>query len=115
MDCYYLVVAVNEAGYSGGYSEQVATDGGTISPVGDSNLPRNLAIAAVVPNPFNPKTTLSYDVPRASHVELTVYRLRGRLVRKLVSGSVEAGRHTVVWDGRDRGVRRWPRGCISPG
>ena len=36
-------------------------------------------------------------------MQLAVYDLRGRLVRELVSGPVEAGSHTVVWDGRDRG------------
>jgi cathepsin K len=103
MDCYYLVVAVDADGHSGGYSAQLFTDGDVVTPAGDSELPRSLAIAGVVPNPFNPRTTLSYDVPRTGRVRLAVFDIRGRLVRELVNGTVAAGRHTAVWDGRDRG------------
>jgi subtilisin-like proprotein convertase family protein len=53
------------------------------------------------PNPFNPVTTLSYGVPHDTDVHLAVYNVAGRLVRTLVDGAVEAGYHTVVWDGRD--------------
>lgn len=102
---YYLVAAVDVEGHSGGYSQRVVVDGGGVTPAGDGDLPRSLAIAAVVPNPFNPQTTLSYDVPRSGLVQLAVYDIRGRLVRQLVSGPMAAGRHTVDWDGRDRNGR----------
>jgi hypothetical protein len=57
-----------------------------------------------VPNPFNPITTIAYWVPEhaaGTDVELTVYDVRGRLVRTLVHKPVDPGRHAVVWDGRD--------------
>ncbi len=57
-----------------------------------------------VPNPFNPITTIAYCVPEhaaGTGVELTVYDVRGRLVRTLVHGLADPGRHSVVWDGRD--------------
>ncbi|MBK9302499.1 MAG: VCBS repeat-containing protein [bacterium] len=54
------------------------------------------------PNPFNPATTLRYDLPRSGRVELRVYDVAGRLVRTLRAGEVEAaGRREAVWDGRD--------------
>ncbi len=54
------------------------------------------------PNPFNPATTLRYELPRAGSVELRIYDVAGRLVRSLRSGEVEAaGRREAVWDGRD--------------
>ncbi len=54
------------------------------------------------PNPFNPRTTLSYDVPREGRVDLSVYDAAGRRVRTLVAeGSHARGRFTVEWDGRD--------------
>jgi hypothetical protein len=52
------------------------------------------------PNPFNPRTTLAWSQPRAGRVRLSVYDLRGRLVRSLVDEDRPAGRHEVVWDGR---------------
>lgn len=54
------------------------------------------------PNPFNPRTVLAFEVSRAADVDLSVVDARGRLVRVLVDGRrVVAGRHEVVWDGRD--------------
>ncbi|MBK7703051.1 MAG: VCBS repeat-containing protein [bacterium] len=54
------------------------------------------------PNPFNPATTLRYELPRTGRVELRVYDVAGRLVRTLRAGAVEAaGRREAVWDGRD--------------
>ncbi len=58
------------------------------------------------PNPFNPSTTINFLVPHVGDVTLAIYNLRGQLVQTLVSGVMAAGRHNVVWDGRDsRGLR----------
>jgi DNA-binding beta-propeller fold protein YncE len=55
-----------------------------------------------VPNPFNPRTTIFYDLPRAMTVTLRVYDVSGRLVRDLVvDEALEEGRHEAVWLGRD--------------
>jgi hypothetical protein len=54
------------------------------------------------PNPFNPRTRLSFTLPAAAHVSLAVHDLRGRRVRQLVDGRLAAGTHDVVWNGRDR-------------
>ena len=102
-DWYYLVAAVNTGGYGGGYSDKVHTSGG-VSAVGEA-LPKNMAIAQIAPNPFNPRTTIHFDVARSGQVRLGVYDLRGHLVRDLVTGSMEPGRHHTVWDGRDRSGR----------
>jgi hypothetical protein len=55
----------------------------------------------VYPNPFNPRTMISYDLPRPGEVSVAVYDLRGRVVRSLWRGALEVGRHQVEWDGRD--------------
>jgi hypothetical protein len=68
---------------------------------GDEEVPSVHVLRGAVPNPFNPVTTLSYGVPRDAEVRLAVYNVAGRLVRTLVDGPVEAGYHSVVWDGRD--------------
>jgi len=54
-----------------------------------------------VPNPFNPSTSINYELPADSHVRLSVYDLSGRLVRVLTDTPMTAGRHSVRWDGRD--------------
>jgi hypothetical protein len=52
-----------------------------------------------VPNPFNPVTRIAFELPRRGDVEVTIYNVSGREVRKLYSGLMSAGPHTLVWDG----------------
>ncbi|MBK7190065.1 MAG: hypothetical protein IPH86_15695 [bacterium] len=55
-----------------------------------------------VPNPFNPLTTIRYELPFATAVDLAIYDARGHLIAQLRSGEREAaGRHEVAWSGRD--------------
>jgi hypothetical protein len=64
--------------------------------------PRVLALEQNYPNPFNPTTTIAFAVPDgAGDVEVAVYNLAGRLVRRLASGPFVPGRHLAVWDGTD--------------
>jgi len=58
------------------------------------------------PNPFNPRTEVSFELARAGRATVQVYDPRGRLVSQLVDGSLAAGQHRVVWDGTDEQGRR---------
>ncbi len=60
------------------------------------------------PNPFNPRTTLDFVLPREDRVQVRVLDMRGRVVRELMSARLPAGDHTVVWDGRDNDGRELP-------
>jgi len=52
------------------------------------------------PNPFNPVTTISYEMPKPGTVDLSVYDVAGKLVKRLVAGEIAGtGRHSVTWDG----------------
>ncbi len=62
-------------------------------------------LLAPAPNPFNPATTVSFDVGRAEPLRLTVHDLAGRLVAELASGTFAPGRHSVTWHGADRDGR----------
>jgi len=56
----------------------------------------------VHPNPFNPSTTIQFDLAVDGWVDLTIYDLEGRRVRSLLSASyLSVGNHSVIWDGRD--------------
>jgi len=66
-----------------------------------------LILHPVTPNPFNPTTTLAFDLPATEAVSLRVYDLQGRLVRTLIGGEVlPQGRNEATWDGRDDAGRR---------
>jgi len=60
---------------------------------------RDVVIESVHPNPFNPSTSIVFSLARASEVELRIYDVRGRLVRKLFHKSLPEGRHSVSWNG----------------
>jgi hypothetical protein len=58
------------------------------------------------PNPFNPVTTISYDLQDPAIVSLKIYDLAGRIVQTLIaSKSTPAGHHEIVWNGRNRAGR----------
>lgn len=69
---------------------RIATTGGTI--------PKTFALAQNFPNPFNPATKISFDLPVRSAVRLVVYDILGRQVMRLADGELEAGTHTVTAD-----------------
>ena len=73
---------------------------GTISAVDDLPATPNLLYAAV-PNPFNPATEISFEMAAAGHARLSIYDASGRLIRTLLDGQRNAGRHNVTWNGRD--------------
>jgi subtilisin family serine protease len=54
------------------------------------------------PNPFNPATTLRYDLAARAHVNISIYDVRGTLVATLVDESRPAGSHSTVWHAQDR-------------
>jgi hypothetical protein len=58
-------------------------------------------LAAILPNPFNPRTTLHLEIYEAGPARLDIYDLRGRLVAALLDEEVQPGRRRVDWDGRD--------------
>ncbi|MBV6506224.1 MAG: hypothetical protein ILNGONEN_01796 [Syntrophorhabdaceae bacterium] len=69
------------------------------TPVMD--LPSEFALTCNYPNPFNPVTMIRFEVPKPSHVTITIYDLLGHEIRGLVDRQLEAGRFTAMWDGRD--------------
>ena len=61
----------------------------------------SVSMAQPTPNPFNPRTEVSFSLPHQARVDLQIYDVRGRRVRTLVSGVLGGGAHRVVWDGTD--------------
>jgi hypothetical protein len=67
-------------------------------------------LSAAAPNPFAASTTIRFALAAAGDVDLAVYDVSGRIVRRLAGGRTEAGAHTAVWNGRDDAGRR-----VAPG
>jgi len=103
----FYAYALVQGGVEIGRSEELAVIRGADA------VPRAARIAGCHPNPFNPQTTLTVDLARAGDVQLSVYDGAGRLVRTLLRAHLVAGRHPVVWDGRDDAGRPLPSGVYE--
>jgi len=53
------------------------------------------------PNPFNPLTTISFNLPEASESQLEIYNIKGQKIKTLLHDQIEAGEHSIVWNGED--------------
>jgi hypothetical protein len=67
----------------------------------DSIIPPEFSLRQNYPNPFNPSTTISYSLPIAGKVRLDIYNVKGQLVKTLLNKDMEAGLHSIIWNGRD--------------
>ena len=77
----------------------------------DTNVPSKTALFQNRPNPFNPMTTISFDLANSGHVSLKIYDVAGRLVRTLIDEKMTAGRNIQrVWDGMDHSGKRTSSG-----
>lgn len=95
---YYRARTIDIHGNVGEWSQELVGRWPTGVP---GALPLALRLYPCQPNPFNPRTTIKYDLPEAGPVRLSVFDLAGRLVRTLVEENRPQGSFEAVWDGRD--------------
>ncbi|MCH7938725.1 MAG: choice-of-anchor J domain-containing protein, partial [Candidatus Marinimicrobia bacterium] len=107
---YARVTAVDSAGNESGYSNEVSATPAVLALGEEVGLPQAYALHPNHPNPFNPGTTIRFDLPEMVDLKLVVYDLRGRSIASLSSGQMPAGYHQVRWNGRDRFGRSVPSG-----
>jgi hypothetical protein len=100
-----LAKSVNADGSLGGGTVGVEDGPGETAPAAMLQLEPNY------PNPFNPSTTIAFTLPDRQHARLTIHDLRGRLVRTLLDGVLEGGRHAAVWSGVSASGEPLPSGA----
>jgi hypothetical protein len=98
----YRVTAVGSTSLEGSASNTACADNVALAKTAAAATPARLALGAS-PNPFNPSTTLHFDLPVGGRTWLAIYDARGARVRTLLATRLPAGRHAIVWDGRDAG------------
>jgi hypothetical protein len=98
----FVILDVNGASCEFGLDDIYWDDGVTINIIEDEfaeNLtPTKFSLQNSFPNPFNPVTTIRYDLPENSYVNVTVYDMLGRKVRTLVNTTQDAGYKSVLWN-----------------
>jgi len=69
-----------------------------VAPELRNRLPEELILLNPYPNPFNPVTTLRYDLPEQAAVNILIYDMLGRQVKTLINQTQDAGYKSVIWD-----------------
>ena len=75
-----------------------------------AEVPSNLQLHPIHPNPFNPQTTISFSLPRTEGVAIGIYDLTGRRLTVLADRTFGAGTHALSWNGRDSRGLAMPSG-----
>ncbi|KAB2921177.1 MAG: T9SS type A sorting domain-containing protein [Bacteroidetes bacterium] len=80
----------------------ITTNGGEnitgIDPARSATIPTSIRLIGIHPNPFNPATTVTFELPIASDIRIIVSDLLGRQSEELFAGTKPAGRHSVRWN-----------------
>jgi len=95
---FYDLVVYNPGGACAVSAASFEVEG---APTGAGKTPTQFALLPNYPNPFNPTTTIRFDIATRSDVALEVYDVKGALVRTLVDESRAAGSYRLEWDGRN--------------
>jgi len=99
---------ISDVGYEGVAMGYIGSDSdkGTISKKGGVGVaaaaPAEFSVAQNVPNPCNPTTTINYTIPESGNVTVDVFNVTGQKVDTLVNNYLDAGSHSVVWDGSSK-------------
>jgi hypothetical protein len=96
---FYVVTAFDKLHNESNPSNEVSTVSVVVAEAGQQIL--KFELYQNYPNPFNFETTIEFEIPFDSWVSVKIYDILGREIKTLVSGFKSAGRHKVIWDGRD--------------
>ncbi|MFC1547896.1 T9SS type A sorting domain-containing protein, partial [Candidatus Neomarinimicrobiota bacterium] len=80
-----------------------------------ARLPATYHLFNAYPNPFNPFTTIRYELPQAAQVTLAIYDLLGREVATLVDDVIQPGSHDVAWDAGSQPSGIYLARLVTPG
>ncbi len=69
--------------------------------VHEVELSSEIALYPNSPNPFNPETVISFNLPVKTKISLQIYNIKGQRVKTLTDAELEAGQHKIVWNGKD--------------
>jgi hypothetical protein len=91
-------------GYEGWYLDDIYVTTNVPTGVDPGDLPsleRITRLEPAYPNPFNPMTSIPFEIASKGRVSIGIFDVAGRRIRTLLAGTVDAGRHAAHWDGTD--------------
>ncbi len=107
---YWRVQAIDNCFAGSKFSKEEKFIVGTTAIENYKSTITNYKLLDNYPNPFNPTTTIVYELPIAGYVEVTVYNSMGKKIRTLVNTRQAPGHYKVKWDGRDEQGKLLPSG-----
>ncbi len=69
--------------------------------IADAQIPAMTRLENNYPNPFNPETTIRFDLAKSGKMKLEIFNVKGQAVKTLLNGDIEAGYHSIKWNGKD--------------
>jgi len=100
-DYIYKVQAVDVHGNQSDFSDPLGVSYELSGIHEYSGNPKDYTLMQNFPNPFNPTTTIRYDIPEATNVTLTIYNMNGQVVDRLINQKQEPGFYSVNWNARN--------------
>ena len=64
-------------------------------------IPQVTHLISNYPNPFNPTTTIKYDLNESAFVQIEIFNIKGQMINSLVNQSQDAGQKSIIWNGTD--------------
>tara|TARA_B100000676_G_C18083841_1_gene853390 strand:+ start:1210 stop:4671 length:3462 start_codon:yes stop_codon:yes gene_type:complete len=104
-------IDIKESGSADGYwnthRSNMQRDGHFVSSIDALDISEEIvdykfSLYQAYPNPFNPTTTIEYELPYSANVVLDVYDVSGKLVKTLVNDIKNTGKHSIIWDGTNQ-------------
>ena len=86
-----------------GYLNYVNSIEGKNNLLDSNNIvnPNKFFIASNYPNPFNPVTTIVFNIPETGQVSLSIYNVKGQKVKEILNEELTKGQHQILWDGKN--------------
>ncbi len=74
------------------------------------NVPKISFMKRPYPNPFNPITNINFGISEAGNVDLSIYNIKGQIVKNLINGKIKSGYYHKIWNGRDENNKKCASG-----
>ena len=98
---YYYWLQSCDLDGSNQYHGSICVTTGNGQTIQNPLIPITTKLKNAYPNPFNPSTSISFDIADPSDVKIEIFNTKGQKVRDLLSGYCNVGSHSIVWNGKD--------------
>ncbi len=100
-DTFAIVGAYNDDDNGENSGSAYIYDFSNLTSIDDKIIPSRKYNLSNYPNPFNPETTISFTVTQKRNLNLSIYNIKGKIVKTLYNGNINCGEHQIIWNGNN--------------